>query len=523
MDRGKDAARSGFEDAELDFAAGARHDRRIESGGIAWPADWWRSHVSAGSALRTLAVAAGAIWSIVFIVAGLTFHLQMYGDGSMFSYSIAVEDAWAFHWHNISGRLFVYLYAFLPSEAYVELFRDPRGGVFVYGLLFFSAPLIGLIATYAADRSANRRIFVYACASTACLCPLVFGFPTEVWVSCALFWPTLAICLHARGRLAGVALIFTLLLALILTHAGAIIFAVAILMTLALQGTRDPSFLRTLGLFFLALAAWSTIKVLLPPDSYMAVVMHRAAMHVFDVGILTGDLVLLLAAALAFYGLCSIILMQLNPEKAHIYAASITATMLAVYWIGLDQALHAENRYYLRTALLLATPAFGCFAGTQLLIAEGRINLPVPFLPWLMAALSGKTAARLALGAFTILMLLHTVETAKFVSGWSEYTAALRNLATGTASDPKLGDPRFVSSTRISDDLNRLSWRSTTPYLSVLLAPKLAPTRLVVDPHANFYWLSCRTATDNLVSDRAVPAESRKLVKMEACQHSRIR
>ena len=40
----------------------------------------------------------------------------------------------------------------------------------------------------------------------------------------------------------------------------------------------------------------------------------------------------------------------------------------------------------------------------------------------------------------------------------------------------------FVSSLRITDDLNRLSWFSNTPYLSVLLAPNFAPKRLVVDP-----------------------------------------
>jgi hypothetical protein len=41
----------------------------------------------------------------------------MYADGSIFSYSVAVQDAWAFHWHNISGRLFVYFFSYLPTEA----------------------------------------------------------------------------------------------------------------------------------------------------------------------------------------------------------------------------------------------------------------------------------------------------------------------------------------------------------------------------------------------------------------------
>jgi hypothetical protein len=150
-------------------------------------------------ALRNLAVSVGVLWSVAFVVVGLNTDLQMYADGSLFSYAVAVQDAWAFHWHNIPGRLFVYLYAYLPSEAYVGWFGDARGGVVLYGFLFFVAPLLGLAATYAADRSENRVLFVYACASTASLCPLVFGFPTEVWVSHALFWPALALCHHGPG------------------------------------------------------------------------------------------------------------------------------------------------------------------------------------------------------------------------------------------------------------------------------------------------------------------------------------
>jgi hypothetical protein len=103
---------------------------------------------------------------------------------------------------------------------------------------FFIAPLFGLIATFAADRSEGRVIFAYACASTAALCPLVFGFPTEVWIAHALFWPALAVCHHARGGFRGTVLVFVTMLALVLTHGGAILFAIGILMTLALRGFR---------------------------------------------------------------------------------------------------------------------------------------------------------------------------------------------------------------------------------------------------------------------------------------------
>src|SRR5262249_49554504 len=91
---------------------------------------------SAAEGLKTFAITAGLISAAIFILVGLCYGLQMYADGSIFSYAVAVRDVWAFHWHNISGRASVYLIAMAPAEFYVRLTGDPRGGVFFYGLLF---------------------------------------------------------------------------------------------------------------------------------------------------------------------------------------------------------------------------------------------------------------------------------------------------------------------------------------------------------------------------------------------------
>jgi hypothetical protein len=190
-----------------------------------------------------------------------------------------------------------------------------------------------------------------------------------------------------------------------------------------------------------------------------------------------------------------------------------------VYWLRFDQALHTDNRYYLRTALLIATPVLGALAAVQALDADGRLNLRGPFLSRLIAALTGDVTARAAVGALLLVMLVHAVETAKFVTAWTNYNASVRALATGAASDPALGDPQFVSSQRISADVNRLSWPSTTHFLSVLVAPDFAPARLVVDPDANYFWLSCETATANQETHRVVPVQVRRLVRVHACLH----
>src|SRR5689334_12427868 len=122
---------------------------------------------SSAELLARFVIAAGLCASVLFVVVGLHYELQMYGDGSIFSYAVAVQDAWAFHWHNISGRAFSFLYSSVPAQAYVAVTGDARGSIVLYGLLHFSAPLLGLAATFAADRSKDRLIFVVACGSTA--------------------------------------------------------------------------------------------------------------------------------------------------------------------------------------------------------------------------------------------------------------------------------------------------------------------------------------------------------------------
>jgi hypothetical protein len=122
------------------------------------------------------------------------------------------------------------------------------------------------------------------------------------------------------------------------------------------------------------------------------------------------------------------------------------------------------------------------------------------------------------IGALLLVTLVHGVETKKFVAYWEKYKSSMAALAMSTASDPALGDKHFISSKRMGPDLNQLSWNSTTPYLSVIAASFL-PTRLVVDPTTNYFWLSCETATANYDSPRYVPSISRDLVRKYACLH----
>jgi hypothetical protein len=477
--------------------------------------------------LRRLAVTLGLGWSVLFVLVGVGFRLQLYGDGSIFSYSVAVRAGWAYHFHNISDRMFVFAYSHLPAEAYVAATGDARGGIFLYGLLFFAAPLAGLLVTFAADRSPGRTIFACACLSTTCLCPLVFGFPTEMWVAHAMFWPTLALCHYAGRGIGGTAAMLAAMLALALSHEGGLVFACAIVVTVALRGLRDAAFLRAAGVFAAVLAVWLAVKLALPPGAYYGSIIPAATAIFFDPHrLLASDFLMLLVAALAAYGVVLLVLRRIVPAPAPLIAFALVALALAAYWLWFDRALHTQDRYYVRTVIFFATPVLGGLAALRALRAEAALGLPTPWMERLatgladgVAALARGEAARAAAGAILVLTLAHAVETTKFVAAWTRYEAAVRALATGTASDPALGDARFVSTDRIDADTNRMHWQTTTQFLSVLLAPGLRPNRLVVDPSAGYFWLPCQRATAIEQADLAVPVESRRLIRIYSCLH----
>jgi hypothetical protein len=167
--------------------------------------------------------------------------------------------------------------------------------------------------------------------------------------------------------------------------------------------------------------------------------------------------------------------------------------------------------------LVILTPIFGALAAIGAMREDGRVALPFAGLQRTVAAVLIRSARPLA-AVFMLLTLVYVIETAKFVTAWGGYRAAVTTLATGEASDPVLGDPRFVSSDRIGSGLNRLSWFSTTPYLSVIAA-EFKPNRLVIDPAGNYFWLSCATATANAQAPRAVPTQARDLVRIYSCLH----
>ena len=468
------------------------------------------------SLLRQFAIVAGLAWSAAFVVVGVGYELQLYGDGAIFSYAVADGSSWAFHWHNIPVRSFVLLASHLPAEIYAASTGDARGAVALYGALFFCAPLVGLLLTYAVDPTRPRHFFTSACLSTACLCPLVFGCPTEMWMAHALFWPALALCHDQRSGAMRTALIFIVLTALVLTHEGAWIFAGAILATTALHGLSAIAFRRAAIVLAIAVAIWMAIRLAFPADDYIAPVMARAAFEFIDPWNFAARICLVIGAGLAMYATAFAASFRLSLLARLAVAIGVTSMAFAIYWIVFDNAVHADDRYVVRTVVLVFAPIFAAMAVVAAPPLDDRrqYRTSIDRFKRYVAAVRP-----FAIGALVVVMLVHVVETIKFIDSWTHYQAAVRALAIGSAADPSLGDARFVSSQRIARELRQMRWNSTTPFLSVMVAPGLAPTRLVIDPSANYFWLSCPTAMASEAAHSALPVASRSLVRIHACLH----
>ena len=121
-----------------------------------------------------------------------------------------------------------------------------------------------------ADRSPGNTIFVYACTSTAMLCPLIFGFPTEMWLAHAIFWLVLALSHYARPTVATSMLVFVAELLLAFTHEGALVLLLAIVATLAPRGLRSTPFVRAATCLIIILIVATISKIAFPPDDYYA-------------------------------------------------------------------------------------------------------------------------------------------------------------------------------------------------------------------------------------------------------------
>lgn len=464
--------------------------------------------------LRKLIVVAGVACAVLFAVIGLVFQFELYGDGALFSYAVAVQDSWQFHWHNISNRATVYLFAHWPAEYYAQVTGDARGAVHFYGLLFFSAQFLGLAVTYLLDRTPRHILFTFGCLSTAVLCPLIFAAPSEMWFAHALFWSALAAA-HSVSRPWLSLATFVTFLALAFSHEGGVVFIAAILFSIAIRRGEWPRLFYCLAATAVVLAIWIFVRIKLQPDEYTARVLHAAAWNLLNPEIFLDRVLLLLASSAGGFLVLFLAMRRAGVSQAIPISCLIVALILTAYWYFGDHDLHASHRYYLRTIVIIFTPVLGamavCVAFQSDLVAVVRRLWSIPRA---IFAYFGATAMTAVL---FLTIGVHSVETARFADAWEDHLTLFRKLISESARS------RFVEMDPENPQYEELPWFSTLPYLSVLVAPDFRPARLAIDPRSDYFWISCATATASVkkAGAKGIPARSRELIREYTCRHRR--
>lgn len=441
-------------------------------------------------------------WCVMFPIIGMLGRFYLFGDGALFAYAVAADDGWAFHWRQISGRVAAFAYAALPGQVWGRISGDPSDGVTLYAALFFLAPAVGLAVTWCADRTGVVRL--WAALSIVLLCPFVFGFPTELWVTHAAIWPALALA-WSPGRFIRWAWGTVALAIVVLSHEGGVIWACILLGALALSPGRAHAVPRAALGLGLTIAIWIACKVLIPPDHYVAEVLGRNAWNLVTPATLISPLMLSMVAGLCVY------IGALRLRGGPWIATGVAAIALSLWWIFRDPMLHAWGRYYLRTVMLGGVPVLMVLASLH---AGGHV-------PKLRCSVA--RAMPTALGAILLVTLVHAAATVTFAMAWRGYIEEVRRVSDGVDIDPVLGDPDFVSAARIPARFTKLSWNSTTPFLSIMVSDGYAPRHLLVDPSAGYFWFDCATATANAMATRNIPRATRDMVQRYACLHRQTR
>ena len=193
----------------------------------------------------------------------------------------------------------------------------------------------------------------------------------------------------------------------------------------------------------------------------------------------------------------------------------IALAALAAYWLFGSHELHADDRYYLRTVVIAATPALAILAiGSAF---AGRLHRAPEIVCSFPRSFFLACGARAFAAALLLVLVVHGAETARFAAGWRDHLSMFSRLVTEPSRT------RFVELDPEKPEYDELPWFSTLPYLSVLVAPDFKPARLAIDPKSDYFWISCATANESVrkAGPHGIPKQSREMIRDYTCQRRR--
>jgi hypothetical protein len=315
-------------------------------------------------AARSLVWFCSLVLAVLAVLAPLN-HLYAYADSSAFSVAILTGRAWDLIWVNYSGRLTTYLLTVLPAELLVRLGAGPRAALAAYSTIFWGLPLASLALSWLILPRDRRFNLVFPALSTVAFGLLVYGFPSETWVTMALFWPTLFAIRYLEGAARPFAVV--LLLGLFFFTHELMVTALPIFLIAAARRSRR-AFAFVLTAIVACAALYVAAKLALPPDAATAKALNKnAASLLSPTGLVVGTLLCAplftgLLGAGAFSLAYALMRRAGAPRSAAAVMAALAGTAAALgartlpaIWAG----PYAEGRYHARVAAVGLTVLAG--------------------------------------------------------------------------------------------------------------------------------------------------------------------
>lgn len=394
----------------------------------------------------------------------------LWGDGALFAFVAGLDDPWSLFWHDFAARWAGGLLSTLPAWLAGRLGAEAAGVSLVYQATWYAAPLLGLGWAWRLLPAEEKDWIGPAILFWAAVAMTTFTFPTELWLSTALFWPLLFAVLFPQGR--GARLTRLMLAPLLMFTHETVVLLVPVLLVAAWRPWR-PAVRREQVLFsavlLAAAAAMAVVALTVKPANGLQVyaVAGNAGHFLTPIAFIFMPLLSGGAATLALFLIGLSLADRRMAENLAVAAGVLLALLCYAMMTG---KVYPFGHYLARVGIAVLLPPFVLV----LLLLRGRLRpkraMVLPFLAPVLAV-----------------QLVYQVG---FNLDWQTYRAAMLETLAHPPTTPiiDLTDtaiPRLVDTPR--QEANFL-WRWDMPFQGLTLRlPPGEPRRVLIADQGNWF------------------------------------
>jgi hypothetical protein len=466
----------------------------------------------------------------------VALDLSLYADGSLFAFALATGEPWSTFWANLPTRVTSFLVTGGLPYLVAEATGSFRWTLWTYSAAVAAVPVMGLLATRALDPWRGLLTSCCACSTVAVVLFVVF-FPTEIWVTHAMFWPTLGYAISGRGR-SYPFILPVLLAAFALTHEAALILLPMLMFIAAAHRSGGKQIAVMIMAFVVALAAWASVKTLLPiPHEATRLAVENNGLRLFNPGYLFNNLSLSIAISLLCFSLIERAIKVKSRLTDALALLSALALVIACLLVLPDAVHRDETRYSSRLIVFLFLVSFSLILSFlslrrfEGLCAVLKLGWLARSSAWLFAWLQGREPAlwRSILALALIAGTAHLFEAAMFAQRWSLLQNGIEMAGKegpGPGGDQyglPPGAVRLRPAQAQAGPQWRLAWDWALPFHALAVSELRGGRYLIYSDtqHAQYLPLQCRQMADLEGRPAAISAHRLSLLRRYICTKER--